>query len=192
MAKATCKVEGCERPVLARGLCGRDYDRARKGGELPLLPKPTLEERFWAKVDKDAPGGCWLWTASLNSQGYGQVGINHRPVVAHRIAYTLLVGPIPDGLELDHLCHTRDVECRRGEECPHRRCVNPAHLEAVPHRENALRGRSPMADLAAATHCTNGHEWTPENTRLRSDGTRICRSCHRHRERERRRKSPAA
>lgn len=110
-------------------------------------------ERFWAKVDKSGPGGCWLWTAWL-SGGYGRFRVGPRLVYAHRLAYELLVGPIPEGLELDHV---------RARGCTSKACVNPAHLEPVTHRENVLRGDSPSALLARATHCGRGHELAGPN-----------------------------
>lgn len=185
MDKRTCSVEGCDRPVIARGLCNTDWKRARRSGELAPLAKPTLEERFWAKVDRRGPDEYWPWLASLH-EGYGQIMINDRPVGAHRVAYELLVGPIPEGMDLDHLCHTRDTACRLNGDCPHRRCCNPAHLEPVTRAENSHRGHSPVVAQALATHCVNGHEWTPANTWIRREGTRVCRACNRTRERQRR------
>ena len=83
----------------------------------------TPEERFWAKVDKT--DDCWLWTANRTNAGYGHFWLDRRMVLAHRFAYELLIGPIPDGLTLDHLCRVRA-------------CVNPAHLEAVTNRVFAV------------------------------------------------------
>jgi hypothetical protein len=99
----------------------------------------TLAERFWAKVKKTS--NCWLWTGSL-SRGYGRVRDRRsgKSVPVHRIAYELLVGPIPDGLTIDHLCRVR---------C----CVNPTHLQPVTNRENILRGNGPAALSARRTSC---------------------------------------
>mgnify|MGYP001608583411 CR=1 FL=1 len=85
---------------------------------------PTLDERFWAKVL--VGDGCWDWQASKTPGGYGSFRAADRTVCAHRFSYELLVGPIPEGLDLDHLCRNKG-------------CVNPEHLEPVTRRENMLR-----------------------------------------------------
>ena len=134
----------------------------------PVNGAQRWESRFWAKVNKTET--CWLWTASTTTAGYGQFHYEaRRMVMAHRMAYELIVGPIPDGLELDHLCRIR-------------RCVNPAHLEAVTRKENVRRGLCG----AMVTVCPRGHEYTTENTRLDTKGWRRCRTCHRDWERVRR------
>lgn len=134
--------------------------------EVPMRAKRIVgmpAERFWAKVEKTET--CWLWTASMH-RGYGRLWRGDGTTVrAHRFAYELLVGPIPDGLQIDHLCRNR-------------RCVNPAHLEAVTQRENVLRGVGLSATNARKTHCKRGHEFTPENT-YRSVKGRECRTCRR-------------
>jgi hypothetical protein len=93
---------------------------------------------------------------------------------AHRLAYELFVGPIPEGQTIDHLCRNRP-------------CVNPGHLEVVDMRTNLLRGSSPTAQNARKTHCKHGHEFTPENTALKQGRYRICRTCRARRNREYRR-----
>jgi hypothetical protein len=98
------------------------------------------EERFWAKVDRRGPDECWPWTGWCHWNGYGQYGVKGERL-AHRLAYEYEVGPIPEGLVLDHLCHTRDPSCADNEKCPHRKCCNPAHHEPVTRRENIARGR---------------------------------------------------
>ena len=100
----------------------------------------SVEERFWAKINKNAEGGCWEWTKALHSRGYGQMITGSKTtkrhnVYAHRFAYETLVGPIPDGLVLDHLCRNP-------------KCVNPAHLEPVTRQENIRRGAVCNPNLA--------------------------------------------
>jgi hypothetical protein len=126
-----------------------------------------LPERFWSKVTANEQTGCWEWTASLNRSGYGQFSVDRRPVGSHRVAYIALVGPIPEGKELDHLCRVRH-------------CVNPAHLDPVTRAEHILRSPYVIAVInAAKTHCPHGHEYSPENTWRNARGARWCRGCSR-------------
>lgn len=152
MPQGICIADGCIKPQKTRELCHNHYIRSRSGrGNLA-----TLDQRYWSKVDRSGgDNACWLWTA-FTQKGYGRF----EGVVAHRVAYELLVGPIPDGLQLDHLCRVRQ-------------CVNPAHLEPVTNAENARRA------AVARTHCVHGHEFTPENTSLNRRGARVCRTCTR-------------
>lgn len=131
-------------------------------------------------LEKTTPGhgGCVIWTAGLNA-GYGvlYVASEKAPRRAHRLSYELFVGPIPDGLQLDHLCHTRDAACPGGE-CLHRRCINPHHLEPVTNQENARR--SPHTQVGSnirKTHCPQGHPYSGENLRFDPCGGRHCKSC---------------
>lgn len=133
--------------------------------------------RFWAKVVVD-PSGCLMWAAGRSGGGYGAFDHGGRKVAAHRFAYTALVGPVPDGLELDHLCRTPA-------------CVRPDHLEPVTHRTNTLRSEAPTAVNAAKDGCANGHPYTEENTYYRAGG-RDCRACKRDRSREWKRARRAA
>jgi hypothetical protein len=137
----------------------------------------TRVERFLANVEEQ-PNGCWRWKGYVREDGYGRWGTRG----AHRVAYELLVGPIPAGLTIDHTCHNADESCEGGSGCLHRRCVNPAHLEPVPGKTNTLRGKSPTARNARATHCSRGHELSGDNLRIlktgRRAGKRVCRTCH--------------
>lgn len=166
-----CTVAECGGAHFALGLCNKHYQRMKNYGTTDD-PRGTIESRFWAKVDKS--GECWLWTASTDSHGYGQ----YRNRGAHRVAFEWEVGEVPQGMELDHLCHTLDEECL-GRRCIHRRCVNPAHLEPVTPTENQLRSRVSFSGVnAAKTECVRGHEFTEENTRVVA-GKRICQECKR-------------
>jgi hypothetical protein len=150
--------------------------------EVPSMVKRTTEERFWAKVDFAGPipeyrpdlGPCWIWTGKPSSEGYGRLSIEGgRLVYAHRFAYELLIGPIPEGMESDHLCRVRLCVKAIAD------ASGPAHLEPVTRRENVLRGMSPLAAKAARTHCGRGHELTEANT-YRWPGNpavRYCRQC---------------
>lgn len=124
-----------------------------------------LPDRFWAKVDKQDPSGCWVWTAGT-SDGYGWYLISRKvgAMRAHRVAYIDRFGEIPKPLVLDHLCRNRG-------------CVNPDHMEVVTIRENTMRGNGAGARHARKTHCSHGHEFTVENTRITKHGHRVCKQC---------------
>lgn len=142
-----------------------------------------LPARFRSKVVVDE-NGCWLWCAYVQPNGYGQYGVGVYPnggmVAAHRHSYLLLVGPIPDGLQLDHLCRVT-------------RCVNPAHLEPVTARENTLRSDGLCAINARKTHCIHGHPLSGDNLLVAAyRRERICRLCateRSRRSRDRKRKA---
>lgn len=133
-----------------------------------------VADRFWNFVEL-APA-CWLWTGALVG-GYGKFKVDGKSVAAHRWSYEEYVGPIPEGLQLDHLCHTRDVvNCVASGQCMHARCVNPSHLEPVTGQENSLRGAK---SVLPRVFCRRGHEWTPANSFFLADGKRRCRACAR-------------
>jgi hypothetical protein len=113
---------------------------------------------------RDPDTECWMWIGSADALGYGKLWRDGQPVMAHRAAYEMIVGEIPEGLVIDHLCRTPP-------------CVNPRHLEPVTRRENTLRGTNPAAVNARRTECVNGHEFTPTSTWWRSPTRRVCRPC---------------
>ena len=128
--------------------------------------------------------GCWLWNGPIHPRGYGRVSYKNQKRAAHRLAYELFLGPVSDGLQLDHTCHTLDETCRAGTRCPHRRCVNPFHLEPVTPTENRNRGRGTKAQVTA---CPAGHPYDAVNTyarRYRGHSVRECRICKRRQQRE--------
>lgn len=164
-ATQPCPVAGCDRHVLARGLCNLHYKRAKRDGTLP--PKKSRQgwsqERFWQRVEKTSE--CWIWRGSLTRQGYGQFGYAPgKTGRAHKLAWEWQNGSVPEGLVLDHLCRNRA-------------CVRPEHLEPVTPRTNALRGIGPTAINSRKRFCNQGHEFTAENTMRGSKGERICRVC---------------
>ena len=170
-AQGRCGIGGAER--MARGAQGVRLCRsgvpwlARSCGRNRGIPQMSnLERRFWTRVDKNGPlfqgTPCWLWTGTItNTYGYLWIIGKRTSVPAHRIAYEILIGPIPSGLQIDHLCRNRI-------------CVNPAHLEVVTRRENILRGIGPTAIHARSTHCPRGHEYDYIQPRY---GFRRCRKC---------------
>ena len=147
-----------------------------------MAPHATSHlERLLTKITFHGDTGCWLWKANV-SRGYARISVGGVTEMVHRLTYKWLVGPIPEGLPLDHLCHNADASCPGGETCPHRRCLNPAHLEPVTHRENILRGRGIGALNAAKTHCPRGHPLEGENLYVPPNGDRLCRTCRRARD----------
>lgn len=184
MADRTCKIDGCEKIAWCRGWCVMHYGRwQRHGDPLKLVGRTyvvtPIADRFWPKVDKTShPNGCWIWMGSKLSAGYGTIWDYDRGqvTVAHRVAYALVNGEIPDSLQIDHLCRNTG-------------CVNPAHLEPVTPRENTVRGYAPSIGAShqlAKTACPQGHPYDESNTYRRPAGGRGCRLCTRLRMRRRR------
>jgi hypothetical protein len=121
----------------------------------------SVRERIAAGVVHD-DSDCWLWQGVTHETGYALINVKNTTRRAHRVAYEAFVGPIPDGLTLDHLCRVRH-------------CVNPAHLEPVTMRENLMRGDSPAAVNVRKTHCPKGHPYSGDNLYVFKG--RNCRTC---------------
>lgn len=242
---ATCGLCSATRPIVGRGLCGACYQKATKDGILKSFARKnrTFDESLKIAQAHETEEGCWPWPHTIWSGYPSGLRGSGRNKGAHVVSWEAVNGPVPDGLTLDHLCHTNAEACAGGVECPHRRCVNPAHLEPVTHQEQCRRKpdyRSPTCpsghDRATNTTwtwhrdgyfyrqcracgrekqrvrtcpqcqelpeprpkdcphprrpftprssptCGNGHEYTPENTRLDKRGRRVCRRCHREKE----------
>lgn len=148
--------------ALDRGSCILGFQSSQF---MPL--SPTVSRWMFDRISPEPNSGCWLWVFAQDQLGYGRATVGGRSQGAHRVVYELEKGPIPSGLELDHLCRTRI-------------CVNPDHLEPVTHAENVRRGSA-----ATATHCKAGHEYTASDVR-RVGGrvNRHCRECARRRNRD--------
>jgi ribosomal protein S14 len=154
--------------------CGASISRMAKAGLCRTCARRARPQTFdlsrYTEEDRGHSTPCWIWTGNVRADGYGQTHYKGKVSKPHRVFYTELVGPIPDGLTIDHLCRVK-------------LCVNPAHMEAVSASENLRRqycaGSGSPADLARRTACKHGHPFTPENTRIRSGGSRICRECNR-------------
>lgn len=177
--KPTCSVEGCEREVGARGWCDMHYWRWYHSGSPGTNPDriqyrgdPLIGIAARIEITDD----CWLWTGSL-CDGYGS--IKNKAATsrfAHRALWERVVGAVPEGLQLDHLCRNR-------------RCVNPDHLEPVTLKENINRGEAAEGRrrrAASITACPQGHDYNDANTYVDKKGCRHCRSCDRERRRARR------
>ncbi|MEV5007289.1 HNH endonuclease [Streptomyces sp. NPDC055692] len=134
---------------------------------------------LWSK-GVAGPNGCIIWTGSADRGGYGKTRFNGKHTTAHQAAYEAMVGPVPEGMELDHTCHTRDRSCNGGRTCQHRKCFNPHHLEPVTPKENTLRSENtgPGQNYRREV-CANGHPFTEANTHIRPNGNRTCRECAR-------------
>ncbi len=177
----TCSLDGCGRPHYGRGWCYLHYSRWYHYGDpaaavkRPRYPYPfNLLNRM-----RHRPNGCvWLSGGPAVLKGHGYQSLTdgtgqRRP--AHVVSYEYFAGPVPEGLQVDHLCHNWDAGCPGGDSCPHRRCVKPSHLEAVTHGENMRR--SPRFN-GNKTHCPAGHPYTEANTYYPPGRTnRQCRAC---------------
>lgn len=164
-----CSIESCGRPLLAKSFCGMHYARNRRWGNpynVKHGPNVRAETRFFQRFNKNPITGCWDWDTPSKSDGYGTMWVDGKAEKAHRFAYELLAGPIPEGLTIDHLCRNRG-------------CVNPKHLEPVTLLINMRRGDCISTKNAAKTHCPHGHQYNTENTYVSPRGGRTCRTCKR-------------
>ena len=162
----TCADPECDGRVKGYGLCESHLGKWKRGtyqpDQEPIARKThDLESRLARYVD--ATGICWLWNGARDRHGYGRT----ERTGAHRWVYEQLVGPIPKGLDLDHLCRVHE-------------CVNPDHLEPVTRQTNLLRG-SRSAAAALRTTCRNGHDLTEPGATCQRNGRTRCRECERER-----------
>lgn len=127
----------------------------------------TLPDSFWSKVKKTE--SCWLWTGATQSSGYGSFGIGGRAYSTHRLAYEDAREPIPDGMQIDHLCRNK-------------RCCNPGHLEVVTAAENNRRARAHRGYYIGG-ECGFGHKLSGDNLRIHPRGNLVCRTCARRHKR---------
>lgn len=175
-----------------RGLCAPCFKQHKAAGTLDAFPvKPPINVADRLLLAKRGPDECWPWLWRTSVRGYGTLVVAKVEYKAHRLAYEHWIGPVPDGMVVDHICHNIDPGCAGGKTCLHRRCVNPAHLEPVTAGTNTLRGKNNAAVNLRKTHCSKGHEYTPENTRTPPSGGRYCIKCDGAKGREWKRKKRA-
>lgn len=167
MAHSICAAPDCSNRMNARGWCPKHYARWKRTGKLTadVLPHGTPAERLWAKVDRSAgPDACWPFMGQ-RTRGYGSLRVSGTArAMAHRLAYELTVGPIPDGLQIDHLC-------------AYPPCCNPTHLEPVSAQENVRRERERRGQ------CPMGHPYNSTHVSVWG-GARYCRTCRNARRRK--------
>lgn len=174
----TCTYSYCLSKHYSKGFCATHYQRMRKTGSPSLGGWPTRLERMERQVCFEPMSGCWLWEGRENLLGYGISSWG----LAHRVMYALHGGELDPSLVIDHVCRVTQ-------------CVNPSHLEQVTQKENVRRGDIAAFNrrrAAGITHCPQGHEYSPENTRLNKSGARNCRACQRARLRAYRMRRKAA
>lgn len=157
---------------------------------MPRTPTPPIERILRRLEPARTDDECWLWPGALQGAGYGLVFIAvGKTALVHREVYSALVGPIPEGLLLDHTCHNADPDCPGGSACIHRRCCNPAHLEPKVHRDNQEAADEPRGRGRFKKECAKGHPYDDENTgwmvrgkrggQVRNGRERYCKQCNR-------------
>jgi len=169
MQATQCSVDGCDRNIRKREWCDMHYMQLMRAGVITNLPVQTVAERLAAGLVR-MPNGCLEWTGVTNRGGYGRIWFNGKIVMAHRLAWELVNGPIPEGMLIRHLV------------CDNPPCCNVDHLRPGTQVEN-------LADMVAKdrhgrynsvkTHCPQHHEYTEANTYLSPQGRRTCRTCKR-------------
>lgn len=135
--------------------------------------RPYLTEYQMSKIIL-TDDGCWYWDGAKNNRGYSTMAYQGKVWTGHKLTYMLLIEEIPKPLRGDHQCHTE--QCTLGDFCKHRACINPAHIKPATDQENYSRS-SRLHAQKTQTHCINNHEFTPENTYIKPDGRRRCRTC---------------
>lgn len=185
---ANCKIDDCEKPRSKRSsYCSMHRGRiSRYGDPHYVTPRVRIDpvERFWSKVLKGSADECWPYTGSITNSGYGEFTTGRGKChLAHRFAYEAAIGPIPDGLTIDHV-KTRG--------CNRKDCVNPNHLEAVTMAENLRRSNAASAINSRKTACPRGHAY--DGVRVRRSGLkqRTCSICHNESRRNKRAEGKAA
>jgi hypothetical protein len=155
-----------------RRFCSKQCASAH-ASERATAKRTPMPGRFWEKAAVGVDDQCWRWKGAAHSEGYGFFWLDGRRQYAHRVAYELTHGPIPRGLQIDHLCRTPA-------------CVNPAHLEAISLVENLKRGEGFSGSLyKPKSECKHGHPLSGANLYVAPDGHRVCITCRREREKRR-------
>lgn len=148
----------------ARPVALSDWAAKMQQKSIPQL-SPEQLDKFWYRVEVHQPSGCWQWRGTIERWGYGQFSLGKKAgkFRAHRVAYSVLIGPVPDGMQLDHLCRNNG-------------CVNPDHLQVTTGRINTLRGYGTSGMNARKTHCKRGHELSGDNI-YQYGNRRSCKLC---------------
>ena len=173
---STCALDGCGRVLKSHGYCDTHWKRVQRHGHPgPAQIGRTVQQRMLALADTTTESGCWEWLGRRQPSGYGQVWLNEkqRAALAHRVSYETFVGPIPEGLQIDHLCRNRG-------------CIQPEHLEPVTAAENFARSTHPSALAKKTGKCGRGHELATHGKTTAEGGHIItrCQECRRIRERK--------